>query len=193
MTAASVSSLQLGDHRFYGVHRQKRPDIAASLCRDAKGLKAVHHATPCVPDGGDVGTDPATNSVGRVSAGSLNIHDNTSSCVSQTYERDASMSYPSRCKKLHISHDQVEQSVGQIIRNRSLKAVAIATGRTVETVKKWRQTKLPDAWAAFANLLAADDDVFQAVMEMAGRNTLPTLSAEQRRAVAEALSILKGE
>ena len=103
------------------------------------------------------------------------------------------MSYPSRCKKLHISHDQVEQSVGQIIRNRSLKAVAIATGRTVETVKKWRQTNLPDAWAAFANLLAADDDVFQAVMEMAGRNTLPTLSAEQRRAVAEALSILKGE
>lgn len=101
------------------------------------------------------------------------------------------MSYPLKCKKLHITHDQVEAVVGPVIRTRPLKTISNAAGRTVETVKKWR-TKLPESWVAFINLLANDDDAYAALMRLAGREDAPTLTPEQRRAAAELLKILGG-
>lgn len=96
---------------------------------------------------------------------------------------------PTIGRKRHLTAQCVDSALGPIIRNRPVKTIAKASGRSPETVKRWR-TMLPDAWAAFINLLTSDDEVYLAVMELAGRKPIASLSDDQRRAVSEALKIL---
>lgn len=95
----------------------------------------------------------------------------------------------SKGRKRHLTAQCVDRALGPIIRNRPVKTIAYAAGRSEDTVKRWR-TMLPETWAAFINLLTSDDEVYLTVMEMAGRKPIASLTDEQRRSVAEALRIL---
>jgi hypothetical protein len=97
---------------------------------------------------------------------------------------------PIKCKSVHISPQCVDSALGPIIRNRPVKTVAHAAGRSAEAVKKWRKTALPEAWAALINLLTLDDEVYLAVMELADRKPTAALTNDQKRAVSEALKLL---
>ena len=100
------------------------------------------------------------------------------------------MSSTLKGKKLHIPHTVMDAVLGAIIRRKPVRAISEAAGRSDETVKKWRIGVLPEAFSALVNLIAADDEVYRAVMELAGRDQNGDLSAEQRDALAEILNTL---
>jgi hypothetical protein len=190
--SASAAALQLGrGHRLKAVSGKKRLNIATGLRRNTKGLQAVHHLANRVPDGGDVGTGNRANGSGHVSANSLNVHGNTSFALGSTYADVAMKTSSMRGGKSPLSPDHVENVIGAIIRSRPVKVIADAADRPVETVKYWRKVSLPDAWAALTNLMRNDDEVFEAILVMAGRTPPPSLGVRQRQALADALRILE--
>lgn len=90
-----------------------------------------------------------------------------------------------------VSPQHVDDAIGGIIRSRSPKETARAASRPVETVRTWRKFSVPEAWAALVNLLAHDDEVYLAVMELARRETAVPLTDDQERAIAEILKLLR--
>lgn len=89
-----------------------------------------------------------------------------------------------------LSTRHVEDLIGGIIRSRPVKAIAKAAGRPIETVRSWRRACVPDTWTTLINLMAADDEVYQAVISLAGRGNAQDLTTEEIGAVKEILKAL---
>lgn len=93
-------------------------------------------------------------------------------------------------RKLHrrLSDGVIADSLANILFPKARKVVARAADACERTVKEWcLGRRLPNA-AALIRLMAADDDVFHAVLELAGRSS--DLSPEQKDALAEILNTL---
>jgi hypothetical protein len=91
-----------------------------------------------------------------------------------------------------LSDDVMAAAVASALRTKSRKVVGFLAESCERAVNEWvLGRRLPNA-GALIRLMAADDDVFNAVMDLAGRSTA-TLSDQQRQALADALRILEGQ
>jgi hypothetical protein len=107
------------------------------------------------------------------------------------YAEDGALSYTLRDKKVAvaITDDTIAHTLGDALRGRAAKVVARAASTCESAVKKWRLGQAIPNGAALIRLMAADDEVFAAVLDLAGRSPAG-LSAIQRQALADALRLL---
>lgn len=173
------ATLQAGYHRFNGVRREKRVDIAASLRRKSKGCDLVEKLANNVPDRGDIGTGAPARATGHVSAINMgNVgHESTSSAVGEPYAQELPMSYPEQHKILsspmHLA-GSLKAPLAQALRRatkrmrNAAKEIARVTDRHENTAKNWLRAENEMSATELVALMREFDEVAEVVMTAAG-------------------------
>jgi hypothetical protein len=91
-------------------------------------------------------------------------------------------------RRRRLSDELITQSITAAISRKAHKVVAHAAEACERTVHEWKLgRRLPSA-GALIRLMAADDEVYQAVIDLAGRSPVKSLSVRQK---GELISVLK--
>ena len=178
----SSATLQAGYHRFNGVRREKRVDVALSLRRQAKGRDLVEKLANHVPDRGDIGTGAPARATGHVSAinkGNVG-HESTSSSVGKPYAAELPMSYPKQDRKLsspmHIG-GSLKAPIADALRRatkrmrNAAKEIARVADRHENTAKNWLRAENEMSATELVALMREFDEVAEVVMSAAGLDT----------------------
>jgi hypothetical protein len=73
------------------------------------------------------------------------------------------------------------------------KSIAARVGTTPRTVEDWLQGENAPQAAQLIRLIGEFDEVYEAVMELAGRPTVPAMTPAKQAVLVAALKVLEGE
>jgi hypothetical protein len=139
------------------------------------------------------GTSALAGAAGHVSVDvGLQHRNNSSSSMGTTYRGASELSFTPRCTIVHrnLSDEVIAEWLAAALCQKTRKVIARAANACLRTVNEWcLARRLPSA-AALIRLIAHDDDVYLAVMEMAGREPAPNLSDRHRGALLEIVEAL---
>jgi hypothetical protein len=191
----AASALQASSQPLNVVSREKRGHVAASLGRKPKGRHFVKDLSSDFPDRGEVVAGAAGNGAGVLSSDPINKHSTSSVCAPQRYAIGGCKSMAQKDENL----PSVAAAISDALRSEfsgardAAKTIARSVSATPRTVKGWLAGDAAPRAAELVRLMAEFDEVYLAVLCLAGRAPTATLTPSQRQAVAEALRILEGK